>query len=356
MPYLNAVGTANPPYCVPQTTAAEYIADVLGFEANDRRRLQVLYKASGIQQRFTVLNPDRNAPDSIFAQEAVPSTALRLKLFEQHALPLSLAAIKQLPHFEPTQITHLILVSCTGMYAPGPDIALIHALGLRASVERFSIQFMGCYAAFNALKLANYICSAQADAQVLIVGIELCTLHLQPAADNDSLLANAIFADGAAAALVSNQASPKSLLLERFYCDLEPKGEQDMAWRIGNHGFEMKLSSYVPSILEAGLAELVQRLLSVMPESAKPDWFAIHPGGRKILEAAQKALSLPKEKLANSYKVLEERGNMSSVTVLYVLERIMTQLRPEHHGERVLSMSFGPGLTMESALLRVCAE
>ncbi len=353
MPYLNAIGTANPPYCVPQNVAAEYIANVLGFENEDRRRLQVLYRASGIEQRYTVLNPDRHAPDSIFAKEAVPSTALRLKLFEENALQLCLKAILQIPDFEPKNVTHLILVSCTGMYAPGPDIALIHALGLSSNVERFSIQFMGCYAAFNALKLANYICQAQTNAEVLIVGIELCTLHLQPAADTDSLLANAIFADGAAAALVSNQARPKALLLEKFYCDLEPKGEQDMAWRIGNQGFEMKLSGYVPALLEAGLTELVERLYSTMPEGTQAEYFAIHPGGRKILEAAQKALSLPKEKLSYSYSVLQERGNMSSVTVLYVLQKMMNDLQPQQHQKRILSMSFGPGLTLESALLGI---
>jgi alpha-pyrone synthase len=363
--YICAVGTANPEHKIPQMQIAGFMADALQFNDADRRKLAALYRVSGIDTRYTVLEDyaKQNGTFEFYPNEIglepFPSVALRMQAYRKHALPLSVKAVQdcvaQAPELELQKITHLITVSCTGMYAPGLDIELVEALGLRTSVERTSVNFMGCYAAFNALKLANNICKAHPEANVLMVCIELCTLHFQKSAETDHLISNALFGDGAAAVWLSG--SPQTsvaLELEAFHCDLAPSGKNDMAWHIGNTGFEMTLSSYVPELIKQGIKLLTENLLrNLQLTLAEIQWYAIHPGGRRILEAIEQELGLVKEQNRFAYSVLKQFGNMSSVTVLFVLRELMKELAPENHQERVLSFAFGPGLTLESMLLKV---
>jgi prepilin-type processing-associated H-X9-DG protein len=241
------------------------------------------------------------------------------------------------------------------MYAPGLDIELVHALGLPTNVQRTSINFMGCYAAFNALKVADAFCNASPDACVLVVCTELCSIHFQQHPSDDNILANALFADGSAAMLV--QAKPtgtKNLLCEAFHNDFSISGQHDMAWQIGNHGFEMMLSSYVPDVIGRGIGDLTSRLLKkIALDISDVSYFAIHPGGRKILEAIEAKLGLTREQNAPAYQVLADFGNMSSVTVVFVLQEIFRKVAKEDHGKHILSFAFGPGLTLESMLLRI---
>lgn len=364
MSYITAIGTANPPHRFSQTLLADFMTRAMQLDASDSRRLRTIFRASGIEHRHTVLEDYGRSDNYTFfpdtpGLEPFPSTAERLQVFKENALTLSVAAVqnmlKTLPAFDTKNVTHLIVVCCTGMYAPGLDIELVNKLKLPSTVQRTCITFMGCYAAFNALKVADAFCSQSKDAKVLIVCTELCSLHFQKQATDDNLLANALFADGAAAVTVeaSTQSFPR-LSLEAFYNDLAPEGSQDMAWSIGDVGFEMKLSSYVPDIIERGIGGLTSTLLQKIAKSmADIRYFAIHPGGRKILETIEQVLGIAKERNSAAYEVLKNYGNMSSPTVLFVLLEIFRRLQDNDHDEYILSFAFGPGLTLESMLLQI---
>ncbi len=363
MSYITAIGTAVPAHQFPQEEIARFMAKSLSMDEVEKRKLYALYKATKIQQRHSVLaDYGQASPEgyTFYPQneqlEPFPTVAARMALYKQYALPLCLQALANLPL---TNVSHVITVSCTGMYAPGLDIELVNHLGLAKTVKRTAINFMGCYGAFNGLKVANDICLAHPTAQVLVVCVELCTLHFQKKKEADFLLSNALFADGAAAVLV--EAKPRqgqlALALDDFHCDLYPEGQQEMAWSIADFGFEMTLTSYVPVLLKTGIKQLVDRILSeanLSPEIIKH--YAVHPGGRAILEATEQALGLDAQANYYAYQVLKNYGNMSSCTILFVLAALWRNLGTQHHNDLVLACAFGPGLTIESALCRVVAQ
>ena len=365
--YLGAIGTANPVHRIAQPQIAEFMAGALGFGEADTRKLRALYRVSGIEHRYSVL-PDYgrangeytffpNTPDL----EPFPTVGQRMAVYRREALPLAVEAVRnalsQVPDVAVGSITHLVTVSCTGMYAPGLDIELVQALGLRNDVRRTCVNFMGCYAAVNAVKLADAFCQADAGARVLIVSVELCTLHFQKSREEDHLVSNALFGDGAAACLVQAEPLPNdapSLALQAFHCGLEPDGHDDMAWHINDFGFEMTLSSYVPKLIQRGIRQLTDGLLeSLQVQLGDVRHFAIHPGGRKILETIETELGLTRDDNRHAYRVLRDYGNMSSATVLFVLRDVLAAATPADHGAPVLSFAFGPGLTMEAMLLQL---
>lgn len=359
--YISSIGTATPPYRMSQRDTADFMANILKLNSSEARKLRVLYRATAIDYRYTVLEdytlkeklkffPNDDAP--------FPTTAERMKIYQENATKLSIAAVRdcwkniQVPL---TEVTHLITVSCTGMYAPGLDLELVEQLGLSFQTERTCINFMGCYAAFNALKVGDAICKSTPNAKVLIVDLELCTIHFQNSKLDDDLIANAIFADGAAAVFLESTPSKGiSLRLDGFFCDLAPDGKDEMAWYIKDYGFEMKLSTYVPEILKGNAKNLIMNLLDrVNLDISEVHHLAIHPGGRRILEVIEEALQFSREKNKAAYEVLRNFGNMSSVTVLFVLKHLLNQINSEHQHQNILSLAFGPGLTMESALFNI---
>jgi predicted naringenin-chalcone synthase len=226
-------------------------------------------------------------------------------------------------------------------------------LNLNKSVQRYNIGFMGCYAAFPALRLAHAICRSAPDAAVLIVAIELCTLHAQLKDDSDSLRSGALFADGAAAVVVSAKdpaPNSKVLGLDHFESTLMPDSEHDMAWTIGDTGFEMVLSQYIPRIIESNIRAIVEPLLARRHmHISDVDHWAVHPGGRAVLDKIESSLGLD-HRLEDSRNVLKQYGNMSSATVLFVLKRILEKPAARAR-ESVVSMAFGPGLTAELGFL-----
>lgn len=361
------IGTACPPNRFSQAEILQFMASAHQLSGKPADRLKALYRASGIKFRHSVLSDYGKRPENFefYPKSEVlapfPSITHRMQRYRKEAVPLCLAAVRnlemvaQLPEAWEQTVTHLVTVSCTGMYAPGIDLDLIGALQLSASTQRTAINFMGCYGAFNALKVADAVCRADPSAKVLVVCVELCTLHFQNKNDGDNLLANALFADGAAAVLLSAQKNSRpSLSMLGFHCGIEPTGAEDMAWTIGDFGFEMKLSSYVPDLIKANIRRLAGDLLKKYGfEEHFPDYYAIHPGGKRILEAVEEALSISKAKNTAAYDVLREYGNMSSPTVLFVLQRLMRSFGPSDHGKKVLSFAFGPGLTLESMLLEI---
>ncbi|MEM6644491.1 MAG: type III polyketide synthase [Bacteroidota bacterium] len=356
--YIQSIGTALPSFATQQAQIAEYMSNRLPLNEEEVRKLRVLYRASGIKQRYSVLQdfrPDFEG-DEFFGGTSFPSSKDRMCLFQDEAIQLARVAVTKAVEnssVEKENITHLITVSCTGMYAPGLDIQLIEELSLHTHIERTAINFMGCYAAFNALKAAKNIISANSKARVLVVCVELCSIHLQEKTDDENLLANAIFGDGAAAVILTGDRGKRSLELSHFYSDLALAGKQEMGWYIGDQGFEMRLSSKVPHVIKEGIGDLTSKLLKKVSLTVDEiDFFAIHPGGKRILEVVEEKLGISKEQDAPAREILQSYGNMSSPTILFVIKHIFDQLTTADHDKHLLSFAFGPGLTLESALLK----
>lgn len=352
MSYITHIGTANPENKFHQQELAEFMVKAHELSGDDASKLRALYRATGIETRHSVIADFHEANHEFFPNsqdlEPFPTTEQRMKLYRSQAVELSLAAIRAAGDIDSSSITHLISVSCTGMYAPGLDVDLIKRLHLSTRVHRTCVNFMGCYAAFSALKLADAFCKADASARVLVVCTELCSIHFQKEKTEDNLLANALFADGSAALVVENSPiSDKNFRIRSFYCDLLLNGEEEMAWSLGNFGFEMKLSSYVPAVLESGLSPFKDALL----RHQSVDYFVIHPGGKRILEVIEEELGVTRSQNGHAFEVLRKYGNMSSPTILFVLKALQEKLKIEDNGKTILGMGFGPGLALESCLL-----
>lgn len=323
----------------------------------DRRKLRFLYRQGGIETRYSVI-PDYSLSANEWKfyspsenLEPFPSLEHRMDWFKKEACSLSVQAIKDCLHsFPDAQITHLITVSCTGMSAPGLDIELMEALHLPSDTSRTSVNFMGCYAAIHALKLADAFCRTAQTANVLIVCTELCTLHFQKEPGIDNITSSMLFGDGSAAVLVSNDPSSTGLSIGSFHANVALSGNKDMAWELSSTGFRMTLSSYVADLVANNFSGLVDQALhaaGLNKEDIK-HW-CIHPGGKKILEAVHQSLGFSNGQLESCYKVLHSYGNMSSPTVLFVLKEMMENIQ-QGQGKTFVA-AFGPGLTMETLIL-----
>jgi predicted naringenin-chalcone synthase len=360
--YIHHIATLTAPFPYQQDAIRERM---MGWTADERHRrlLSALYKRSGIETRYSVLESFfETGGNGLFQPDGEgrpgnPGTAERNARYAKASLEMSVEVASRALHgsgYKAGDITHVIYVTCTGFVNPGPELHLVEALGLHPGVERYTLGFMGCYAAFPALRMAAQFCAARENAAVLVVCLELCTLHLQLEDKPDVMLANSLFADGAAAAIVSARppaAETPAYRLDGFTSELVPSGAAHMAWDIGNHGFEIKLSSYVPELLGAEMHTLMARVLGrhgCTPQDIA-EW-AVHPGGRAILDKVEHSLNLPEAALVSSRRVLKHHGNMSSATVLFVLKDLL-DTRTNTSGP-TCAMAFGPGLTVEVALLQ----
>ena len=381
------IGTALPPHAYTQAEVRAVMGRWVGGERRVDRMLERVYAHSGITRRHSVVpdfgpgGPGGDGAGLFLDRDADvfkrPSTGTRNARYGAFAPPLLERAARRALAAAPAalrgRVSHVITVSCTGFQAPGVDDHLVRALGLAADTERYHLGFMGCYAVFPALRMARAFCLADPEAVVLIAAVELCTLHLDPSREVDSILSTSVFADGAAAAVVSavdvagaGGALPALELLASS-TTLTQQGKADMAWTIGDHGFEMVLTSYVPRVLEAEAEASVAPLLRAGGVGlGDVDAWAIHPGGRAILDKVEQGLGLESGMLDASRGVLAEAGNMSSASVLFVLERLIGGRCDDHalsaeapapieEGALVAALAFGPGLTVDAALLRVGA-
>ena len=320
----------------------------------DRRTRMLLRKSlqgAGIETRHSVC-------DDFFASDwfdIEASTAQRNEYFAKHARTLATelgkTILEKSTQFDAADITHVVFATCTGFTNPGPDFHLVQDLGLSANCQRSILGFMGCYSAVPALKTAAQLCEADADATVLVVCLELCSLHLKFSNTYDSILGNSLFGDGAGAAIVSSRTpdakATHAARFDSFHSDIIPEGEPDMAWEIGDKGFDLVLSKRVPKILEQG----VKRIMiddAAAGDLSQIDHWAIHPGGKGILEKFCSALELDESELESSYNVLKNYGNMAGATLFFVLEEILEKANPS---EKILATAFGPGLTVEAAML-----
>ena len=321
----------------------------------DKRKLRFIYQQSGIRQRYSVI-ADYGRPIGewkFYSQtenlDPFPSLEKRMMVFNKQAPLLSIDAIRDcLNHVHnPKEITHLITVSCTGMSAPGLDLQIVELMDFEKNIFRTSVNFMGCYAAIHALKIANAICKADQQAQVLIVCTELCTLHFQKEATLDNITSSLLFGDGSAAVLITaDEDKHEGLCIDNFYSEIIPKGKRDMAWELSSNGFLMTLSGYVPDLIEEDFAKIVDHALGKENSSKEEiSHWCIHPGGKRILEAIHKSLGFTDGQLAASYKVLNEFGNLSSASVLFVLKELLHEKKTI---KKLLGAAFGPGLTIET--------
>lgn len=361
--YIHNIATVVPEQSYEQSFLRDRMKEYISDEEMTQRIIHRIYSNSGISKRHTVIHDfNANGDPRFFFQKdgsmSTPSTGRRNDLYAEKAKKLFVeTASKSLednPSISGDDITHIITVSCTGFFAPEPGFEIIKQLGLPTSTQRFHLGFMGCFAAFPAMKMAKAFCESQPDANVLVICLELCSIHLQASEDPDQLISASLFADGAAAMIINSDKpnSSPSYELAQFSTSIASESEKDMAWTIGDTGFDMVLSSYVPDIIDSNIRESIQPLFTdynLTPQQIK-HW-ALHPGGRAILDKIQNSFSLEDEQLASSRNILAEFGNMSSATILFVLADLL-QKSPQQNTEPVLAMAFGPGLTIESGLLR----
>jgi predicted naringenin-chalcone synthase len=273
-----------------------------------------------------------------------------MEWFNENACNLSVDAIKG--KIENKDITHLITVSCTGMSAPGLDLEIMEVMNLPQDIFRTSVNFMGCYAAVHALRLADAICRNETAANVVIVCTELCTLHFQKERTVDNITSTLLFADGSAAVLVQHDDSnEKGLMLKSFFSNVAFNGKKDMAWKLSSKGFLMTLTGYVPELVKEDFDNLVSKALAKAGiRKEEIHHWCMHPGGKKILEAISQSLQLKNDELKYSYEVLNDYGNMSSPTILFVLKKILDELNENKilNRQNIFGAAFGPGLTMET--------
>jgi predicted naringenin-chalcone synthase len=361
--WIEGLGTGTPPYAVTQEQAAAF-AEALGPENDEhRRQLHAIYRLSRIRTRRSVLleppDAEGTARQSFFpprrdAEDRGPSTTERMQKYEAEAPGLAVSAAGAAlaaAGRSPAEITHLVTVSCTGFVAPGFDVQMMRQLGLPAATSRTHLGFMGCHGAFHALRVAKAFTDSSPHTCVLICAVELCSLHFQYGWSPDLVVANALFGDGAGAAVASGTpgrgqgrwelAASASALLD--------DSAEEMTWRIGDHGFQMTLSPRVPGLIQRSLRPWLDPWLAGQGLSveAVASW-AVHPGGPRILESCAQVTGRTRADFAVSHEVLAEFGNMSSPTILFILDRLRRRDAPRP----CLAIGFGPGLSAEAALFR----
>ncbi|WP_153557183.1 type III polyketide synthase [Roseimaritima sediminicola] len=348
------LGTALPRLTISQQESLTLTQDVVCEDERQRRLVAVLYRRSGVRNRHIVVPWQTGYEWSRMNPESGrgAGTALRMQTFAQHAPPLAESACRQALEQAGAgggEITHLVTISCTGFVSPGIDAHLIDALDLPPTVERVQVGFMGCHGAINGIRVAQGLLAANPGATVLLCAVELCSLHYRMNWDEEAIVGNALFADGAAALVLRGSEGGHAVVRDTASCWIPDSAEQ-MSWQVGDHGFDMRLSAEIPGSIEQHLAPFIERWIGEhgLSLSDVGDWI-VHPGGPKILDAAEHALALSSDRLEPSREVLRECGNMSSPTVLFILQRLLDR-SSESKRPRVI-LGFGPGLVAEAVLL-----
>ncbi|WP_229253797.1 UbiA family prenyltransferase [Dyadobacter sp. NIV53] len=357
--YITAIETAVPDHCFSQEILTSFYIKSTE-DLTNKRKIKIVASKTGIEKRYSVISDfDKEPEEYTFFNKTKtllpePGLTQRMQLYQQHATALSIKAIEKIKGFEflKKSITHLITVTCTGLFAPGLDVELMRELDLKPSTQRSSINFMGCNAAIIALKQADAICRSQPDAKVLVVCTELCTIHFQKRYNDDYILSNLLFGDGAAAVIVSSKPAGNynaGVQINSFNSLILHNGYSDMAWQLSETGFIMNLTSYVPDLIRENIRPMLKSI-HLKPEDIR-HW-AVHPGGKRIVDDFAAALELDKCKLEPTYNILKNYGNMSSPTVLFVLKEVLEKVKPEHKGSKAFAAAFGPGLSIETMQLQ----
>jgi predicted naringenin-chalcone synthase len=354
--YINCIETSNPKHKIRQQEFFDFISHY----QNDRR-YNILFKQaikkSGIDQRYLVVGDMRLSAQNteLFHKNkdrtiSNPSTSERNKIYEKYSSELAFEAIHKISkNISLEDITHIITVSCTGFYNPGLDIEIINNFNLNKKVKRINIGFMGCQAAFPALKTANEFCENNPSSKVLVVCIEMCSLHMKLNTDPNYIIGNSIFSDGCAACIVSckNELNDRpGISIKEFHSHIINDHGKNLSWKIGDNGFDLTLNSDLPRFIAKNISKSLDYINTIKKSI---DYWCVHPGGRAILDSFSKFK--PEANLQYSRKILKEFGNMSSPTVLFVLKEILNQ--PLKRSQNIFGATFGPGVTVESCLLEV---
>jgi predicted naringenin-chalcone synthase len=351
---VRGMGTALPAHAVTQEDAAELARQFCRPTETQARLLSILFRRSGVRTRHIAVLDEGKAlpffPSAAGDADRGPTTALRMRRYEAEVGPLAGRAARQAldrSGLSRRDLTHLVTVSCTGFAAPGLDVHLIKGLGLSPNVQRTHVGFMGCHGALNGLQVARNVTGADPEAHVLLCAAELSSVHLKYGWDQEHHVAQALFADGAAAVVGSAAGPAGAWRVTATGSCLFPDSEDGMTWHIGDHGFEMTLSARVPDLIGRHLRPWLDGWLGQngLCRGGVGSW-AVHPGGPRILRAVEQSLDLPGGALADSYEVLAECGNMSSPTVLFILDRLRARRAPRP----CVALGFGPGLVVEAAL------
>ncbi len=356
------IATASPPYKVAQSYAASELKKRMGGTSAISRMIDMAANQSGIDHRYFVIKDgEENASDKFFTKDGThfsPDTKTRMTEYEKWSISLAKQAVKDLAEknkIDFSSIDRIITISCTGFFAPGLDYELIKEFKISPGVKRTNIGFMGCAASLVGVNSVWEAMKQNHNENILMVSVELCSLHLQTEPTRDNILANMIFADGAAAAYFSknNHSDQRKLEIQFAESFLFEDSAKFMGWKIGNNGFEMMLSSELPKIiLNSAAPKAKEILIQKGIDISQIKHWALHPGGRAILDSLQNGLALSDEQSKPSREVLKNFGNLSSVSILFVLKNILenTQLNKDDY---LCAIAFGPGLTMELVLFKV---
>ncbi len=360
MGYITAIETAVPENKYTQDELRDFYLRSTDNEIY-RRKIKVVSDRSGINTRHSVVGDFKGGIsgadlfNNTVALLPEPTLTERMSLYKNKALPLALDAVSRIKNFEEikSSITHIISVTCTGLFAPGLDIELMRELKLNPNVNRSAVNFMGCNAAILALKQADEICNNHADAKVLIVCVELCTIHFQKRYNDDYILSNLIFSDGAAAVMVGSKPAADyyglAVKITSFHSMIIHNGYKDMAWQVSETGFIMNLTSYVSGLINENIKPMLD---AIGVKVSDINQWAIHPGGKRILDDFCSAVLPDRSLLSASYDILRDYGNMSSPTVLFVLKKLFEERSNHASGHKVFTAAFGPGLSIETAQMQ----
>jgi predicted naringenin-chalcone synthase len=349
------IGTAVPDFRLDQAETAQRLAQALSDSPDSARWAKRIFKQCGVDARYTCEpNLLESAEDCRYfsrkSNRLVPSTAERMETYKRESVPLGLNAARKAlldAEVDLSEITHLITVSCTGQFLPGMDAALVQRLGLAVTVNRIPLNFLGCAAGLKAVCLSRQIVSSNSSAKVLIVCVELCTLHIQPSSQREALFGASFFGDGASACIIGATGPNHHGIFQlgNEHSILLPDSAEEMVWEVGNYGFDLYLSTNIPKLIGRFIPEQVERLIS---GDQKPDIWAIHPGGKGIIDTLEEMFGLTDDQTRPSRTILRNYGNMSSATILFVLKEMRQGLKSRCCGPtNGVSLAFGPGLSFE---------
>ncbi|AZN41549.1 type III polyketide synthase [Paenibacillus albus] len=349
------IGTAVPDYRLDQADTSQRLAQALSEIPDTARWVKRIFKQCGVETRYTCEpNLLESAEDcryfSQWSNRVIPSTAERMETYKRESVPLGLSAARKAlidGEVEASDITHLITVSCTGQFLPGLDAVLIQQLGLAVTVNRIPLNFLGCAAGLKAVCLSRQIVSSNPSAKVLIVCVELCTLHIQPSSQREDLFGASFFGDGSSACIVGlTESNHRGIFqLGNEHSILLPDSAEEMVWEVGNYGFDLYLSTNIPKLIGRMIPEQIEHLIT---GCQKPELWAIHPGGKGIIDTLEEMYELTQEQTQPSRSVLRNYGNMSSATILFVLNEMRQKLINRDSGPaNGIALAFGPGLTCE---------
>ncbi len=355
--HILALATASPPHVFRQMDVAETMIDLMQMDQQEGDYLRKLYRNTTIETRHSVL-ADFNMSRKQWGfwgstyPDKIPGTLARNEVYKNEAQKLAKeAASKAIQQWggNSQDITHVVTVSCTGVCVPGIEFQLIDDLNLSWDVARLGVNFMGCFGAFQGISVARAFASENPKNRVLVVCVELCSLHMQADRKPETLIANALFSDGAASFIVGQKdksfEKPLWEIVKRSSLGIG-NSQKEITWDIGDAGFFMQLTKEVPPLIRRNIREFIDNLIDQRANLGECDW-AIHPGGKAIIHAVEQSAALTKEQTEATWKIFRRHGNMSSSTVLYMLHELQ-----KGEKEWCVGLGFGPGLSVEGALLR----